>query len=63
MMIPQKCSKKQFAMLRKNGIKIEPLELEEVSSRRNSDISIEFRDDNDYEGKEREDIVGLTTTI
>lgn len=44
-------------------VKIEPLELEEVSSRRNSDISIEFRDDNDYEGKEREDIVGQTTTI
>lgn len=44
-------------------VKIELLELEEVSRRRNSDISIEFRDDNDYEGKEREDIVGLTTTI
>ena len=44
-------------------VKIELLELEEVSRRRNSDISIEFRDDNDYEGKEREDIVGLMTTI
>ena len=44
-------------------VKFEPLELEEVSSRKNSDIRIEFRDGNDDEGEEREDIAGQTTTI
>lgn len=44
-------------------VKIESLELEEVSSRKNSDIRIEFRDGNDDEWEEREDIAGQTTTI
>ena len=56
MMIPQKCSKGAVRNAVKEwDVKIEPLELEEVSSRKNSDIRIEFRDGNDDEGNERKE--------
>jgi hypothetical protein len=42
--------------------KIDPLELEEVPDKKNSDITIEFEDDNDDSKDEGEDIAGETMT-